>query len=121
MLKRIVLLVLFKVQMPQKRLEPKSCHIGGAKIPFPSKVVLNSTFFNISLQTIKTNRDGKFRILFPKCQIGTLKWRLNRIFPKSRHKLSSDGSSPLSMLGLIVRKLRCLLYPAIAVEQTAEE
>ena len=83
--------------------------------------MLACTFFNISLQTVKTNGDTKFCYLFPKCQYVTLKWHFNRIFPKSRHKLSSDGSSPLSMLGLIVRKLRCLLYTAVAVEQTSEE
>ena len=110
-----------RCRCPKKELNRNLVIQEGAKIPFPSKAVLVSAFFNISLQTVKTNGDAEFYHLSPKCQYVTLKWHFNRIFPKSRHKLSSDGSSPLSMLGLIVRKLRCLLYPAIAVEQTAEE
>ena len=34
----------------------------GAKIHFSSKAVLVSTFFNISLQTVKTNGDANFAI-----------------------------------------------------------
>ena len=52
----------------------------GAKIHFPSKAVLISTFLNISLQTVKTIGDTKFCYLFPKCQYVTLKWHFNRIF-----------------------------------------
>ena len=78
MLKRIALSVIVKAKLPTKRIEPKSCHIGGCKNSFFLKNSAQQHFLNISLQTAKTNGNADFCYIFPKCQSDTLKCHFER-------------------------------------------
>ena len=66
MLKRIALFVLIKAYLPEKRVEPKSCHIGGCKNSFsPQKQYLTALFLIYHANPEKQSRINKFGSFIP--------------------------------------------------------
>ena len=100
---------------------------GGAKNPYTSKDVLIGTFLIYHFKQ-KTNTSPVFDIPFPKCNFCTLNADKRPETAFSAVFLQNQDTRALRLIFAtwcivkgIVWELRCLLYPAIAVEQTAEE